>query len=101
MLEQIFSGLGAGYIAGAIEKETSFYFTFGDLKKTVIISRDSCRVADGKIQEEVDCVCKTDRDFFLKIWNEGYRPGMTDFMSGKIKSNDPFKLKMFLSAFGK
>ncbi len=71
------------------------------LKKTVVLTPEACRVEDGKTIEEVDCVCKTSSDFFLKIWNEGYRPGMGDFMSGKIKSNNPLTLKDFLAAFGK
>ncbi len=37
----------------------------------------------------------------MSIWNEGYRPGMADFLSGKIKTNDPTALQLFLRAFGK
>ena len=101
MIETIFSGLEASYAAGEIEAETSFYFSIEDIKKTVVLTPESCRVEDGKTIEAVDCVCKTDRDFFLKIWNDGYRPGMSDFMGGKIKSNNPLTLKDFLAAFGK
>ena len=101
MIETIFSGLEESYSSGVIDAETSFYFSIDDIKKTVVLTPDSCRVEEGKTIEEVDCVCKTSSDFFLKIWNEGYRPGMGDFMSGKIKSNNPLTLKDFLAAFGK
>ena len=101
MIETIFSGLEGSYAPGEIEAETSFYFSIGDIKRTVVLTPETCRVDEGKTIEEVDCVCKTDADFFLKIWNDGYRPGMTDFMGGKIKSNDPLTLKEFLTAFGK
>ena len=101
MIEAIFSGLEDSYSSGEIDEETSFYFSIGDIKKTVVLTPETCRVEDGKTIEKVDCVCKTDRDFFLQIWNEGYRPGMSDFMSGKIKSNNPLTLKDFLAAFGK
>lgn len=101
MVENIFSALEGSYSPGGIDSETSFYFSIGDIKKTVVLTPEACRVADGKTIDEVDCVCKTDSDFFIKIWDEGYRPGMSDFMSGKIKSNDPFKLKDFLAAFDK
>jgi putative sterol carrier protein len=101
MIETIFSSLEGSYSAAEIDAETSFYFSIDTIKKTVVLSPEACRVEDGKTIEEVDCVCKTGSDFFLKIWNDGYRPGMSDFMGGKIKSNDPFKLKEFLSAFGK
>lgn len=101
MIETIFSGLEDSYSSGVIDTETSFYFSIDDIKKTVVLTPEACRVEDGKTIEEVDCVCKTGSDFFLKIWNEGYRPGMGDFMSGKIKSNNPLTLKDFLAAFGK
>lgn len=101
MIETIFSGLEKSYSSGVIDAETSFYFSIDDIKKTVVLTPEACRVEDGKTIEEVDCVCKTSSDFFLKIWNEGYRPGMGDFMSGKIKSNNPLTLKDFLAAFGK
>jgi len=51
--------------------------------------------------ESAQCVCKTSPEFFLKIWDEGYRPGLKDFLSGTIKSNNPNELKTFLAAFGK
>ena len=101
MIETIFSGLEDSYASGMIDTETSFYFSIDDIKKTVVLTPEACRVEDGKTIEEVDCVCKTSCDFFLKIWNDGYRPGMGDFMSGKIKSNNPLTLKDFLAAFGK
>lgn len=101
MIEAIFSGLEGNYSPADIDAETSYYFSIEDIKKTVVLTPQTCRVEDGKTLETVDCVCKTDSDFFLKIWNDGYRPGMTDFIGGKIKSNDPFKLKDFLSAFGR
>jgi putative sterol carrier protein len=101
MIETIFSGLEESYSPGVIDAETSFYFSIDGIKKTVVLTLEACRVEDGKTIEEVDCVCKTSSDFFLKIWDEGYRPGMGDFMSGKIKSNNPLTLKDFLAAFGK
>ena len=101
MIETIFSGLEDSYSSGVIDAETRFYFSIDDIKKTVVLTPDACRVENGKTIEEVDCVCKTGSEFFLKIWNDGYRPGMGDFMSGKIKSNNPLTLKDFLAAFGK
>jgi len=101
MIEAIFAGLEEHYSSGVIDAETSFYFSIEDIKKTVVLSPEGCRVEDGKTIEAVDCVCKTDGGFFLKIWNDSYRPGMSDFMSGKIKSNNPMALKDFLAAFGK
>jgi len=39
--------------------------------------------------------------FFLKIWQEKYRPGMMDFVGGTIKSNNPSVLQEVLRSFGK
>lgn len=101
MVEDIFAGLGDTFVQGAVEKPISFYFSLGDIKKTVQLGPDSCEVSDGKVLENADCVCKTSPEFFLKIWQEDYRPGMKDFLSGTIKSNNPNELKDFLRGFGK
>lgn len=89
------------FVSGAIDKETTYYFSLGGFKKTVRLSPGNCVVEDGRTVENADCVCKTDEAFFLSIWEDGYRPGMGDFMSGKIKSNNPSALQLFLQAFGK
>jgi len=101
MVEAIFSGLPDVFIPQSVSSPVCFYFSLGDIKKTVILKPDSCTVEDGKSIENADCVCKTSTDFFEKIWNDGYRPGLKDFMSGTIKSNNPNDLKIFLAAFGK
>jgi putative sterol carrier protein len=101
MVEKIFASLSGLFVPGAVEEPISYYFSLGEIKKTVLLSPDSCLVEDGRTVESADCVCKTSGDFFEKIWNEGYRPGMADFLSGKIKSNDPGGLQIFLKTFGK
>lgn len=101
MVEKIFKELPQLFKPENVSAAVSFYFSLGDIKKTVLLSPGECSVNDGKTVESADCVCKTSGDFFLKIWNEGYRPGLKDFMSGTIKSNNPNELKTFLAAFGK
>jgi putative sterol carrier protein len=101
MIEQIFASLADSFKDEVVVKPTSYYFSLGGIKKTVLLSEDGCRVEDGRTVETADCVCKTSEEFFMSIWNEGYRPGMADFLSGKIKTNDPTALQLFLRAFGK
>ena len=101
MVEQIFNQLDEQYSAADIQHPASVYFSIDDTKKTVFMTPDSCRVEDGRTVENADCVCKTSGEFFLKVWNEGYQPGMKDFLSGAIKSNNPSLLKSFLTACGK
>ncbi len=101
MVEEIFANLGKHFQANKVAHKQVFYFSVDEVKKTVTLSPERVQVENGKTVEEADCVCKTSADFFLKIWQEGYRPGMGDFLSGKIKSNNPFALQAFLAAFSK
>lgn len=101
MVEEIFSGLGESFQADKVAKKQVYYFSVDEVKRTVTMSPHGVLVENGKTVEDADCVCKTSTEFFLKIWQEGYRPGMADFLSGKIKSNNPFALQEFLSVFGK
>ena len=99
--EDIFSAMPGSFVTGVVDTDTVYYFSLGDIKKTVRLSAARCVVEDGRTVEDADCVCKTDEAFFLSIWEDGFRPGMGDFMSGKIKSNNPPALQLFLQAFGK
>lgn len=101
MLDEIFAGLPGRYDASVFSEPVSFYFSLGECKKTVLCDSSGCTVSDGRVVEEADCVCKTSPELFLRIWNEGYRPGLKDFMTGTIKSNKPHALQDFLLGFGK
>ena len=101
MVEAIFAALERAYRPGAVTTPVSFYFSIDDVKRTVVLRPDGCRVTAGKTIEPADCVCKMGRDFFLRVWNDHYRPGLKDFLGGAIKSNDPAALQLFLKAFGK
>ncbi|MDX2481958.1 MAG: hypothetical protein QNK24_16675 [Desulfuromusa sp.] len=101
MVEQIFSEIPQNFHPDSASGPVSIYFSIDDVKKTVQISSSGCQVDNGRIVENADCVCKTSAEFFLKVWNEGYKPGLKDFLSGAIKSNNPELLKKFLAACGK
>ena len=101
MLEQIFSEIPQVYNSTTVDSPASIYFSIGEHKKTVELTPEACTVTSGKCVDNADCVCKTSPEFFLKVWNEGYQPGMKDFLSGAIKSNNPAILKTFLRACGK
>lgn len=101
MIENIFANLPQLFKPETIQSSVTYYFSLGKTKKTVKLSSTEINVEDGKTIDKADCVCKTSEEFFLKIWEENYRPGLKDFMSGVIKSNNPDKLKTFLTAFGK
>ena len=101
MAEDIFSTLQDDYRKGIFSVPTVFYFSVDAFKKTVTLDSEGCTIREGKAVEDADCVCKTNTEMLHRIWNEGYRPGVMDFMGGKIKSNAPQLLQQFLRAFGK
>lgn len=101
MQEDIFKTFQEKFKKGVFNVPTTFYFSIDDIDKTLTLDAESCLIEDGKTVEDADCVCKTSAAMFGRIWNEGYRPGIMDFMSGAIKSNAPQLLPQLLVAFSK
>ena len=101
MIDTIFASLPDSFVPGVVNEPLVYYFSLGATKKTIRLDAQNCTVEDGRTVDQADCVCKTDESFFVSIWNDGYRPSMGDFMSGKIKSNNPGALQLFLQAFGR
>lgn len=99
MIDGIFAEMANRYKKGGFQEKTVFYFTIDEIKKTLTCNSETCTVENGKTVENADCFCKTNRELFLKIVQTGYQPGMKDFMSGQIKSNAPFLLQQFMTAF--
>jgi len=57
-------------------------------------------VVNGKPDgSAADCVLKTSAELFTRIVREGYEPGVPEFMSGQVKSNDVALLQTFTRAF--
>lgn len=98
MIERIFEELCGCYRPGEISKPLTIYFSVDEIKKTVTLGPGCCRVEDGKTTEMADCVCKLGTEMLHRIWDEGYRPGVGDFLSGRIRSNKPEILQGFLRA---
>ncbi|RMG08992.1 MAG: hypothetical protein D6731_20730 [Planctomycetota bacterium] len=79
----------------------TFYFSLGEgpgQKWTVRLTPTECSAEQGKA-ENADCFLKTSEERFLKLLAGKWTPGVMDFMSGKIKSNDPTKLKLLKDCF--
>ena len=86
---------------GVFAERTSFYFSLDDAGITVILDAESYSAEHGKTVEEPDCSCKTGTEMFRRIWYDGYRPGIMDFLGGAIRSDAPLLLPQFLKSFGK
>jgi putative sterol carrier protein len=77
----------------------TYYFSLGDEEKwTVSIDEAGCVVRPGKT-EDADCFFKGSSEMFLDVWNGRHTPSAADFLTGKIKSNNPMLLKDFVAAF--
>ena len=97
----VFQGLTKRFQQGSVKQARTFYFSLGeDEKWTVSLSPDACRVVPGRT-EDADCFFKASKQMFLDVWAGNHTPSLTDFVSGRITSNDPLRLKDFVGAFEK
>jgi putative sterol carrier protein len=100
-VEAIFKGLCKRFNKANVTAERSYYFSLGENEKwTVRLTRDKCVVRKGK-NDEADCFFKGPAELFLDVWNGRHQLGPMDFLSGKVKSNNPVLLKDFVKAFQK
>jgi len=100
-VEAIFKSLCKRFNKDNVTAERSYYFSLGeDEKWTVQITKDKCSVKRGN-NEGADCFFKGPSELFLAVWNGEHQLGPMDFLSGKVKSNNPVLLKDFVKAFQK
>jgi putative sterol carrier protein len=98
---KVFERLPKLFEKGNVKQDRTFYFSLGDEEKwTVTLTKDKCTVKEGKT-EDADCFFKASEKMFLDVWSGNYTPGVKDFMTGAIKSNNPMLLKEFVGAFRK
>ncbi len=98
-LAEVFAELRERFQAGAVEKPVSYYFSLGEDRWTVKISKDECEVMPGKVVNPADCVLKTSPDIFTRIVREAYTPSPAEFVSGLVKSNNINLLFTFQKVF--
>jgi putative sterol carrier protein len=99
---EVFKGLPKMFNPEKVKAPRTFYFSLGDDEKwTVALQRDKCVVTAGKPEKDADCFFKASEEMFLNVWNGKHTPGPSDFLMGRIKSNNPLMLKEFVEAFKK
>ena len=101
MIEEIITEMESLFRKDVFAEKTTFYFSVDDAPITVIIDPQCYLVQREKPVRQADCSCKTDAEMFRKIWYDGYRPGIMDFLSAAIRCDAPLMLPQFLEAFGK
>jgi long-chain acyl-CoA synthetase len=102
-LVTLFAELESKFKPGVVPKPLSFYFTLGGdplAKWTVKVDASSCEIRPGKPEgSAADCVLKTSPEIFARIVREAYTPGVAEFLSGAVKSNDVELLLTFQKVF--
>ena len=100
----LFEHLESRFSPDHVKSPITWYFSLGegaDDKWTLSVTGEAVRFYPGKPQggAQADCVLKTDVRTFERMVREGYVPSMAEFMSGKVKTNNPQHLFSFKSIF--
>ena len=98
-IPKIFEKLPSRYKPGKLTAKTTYYFSVGDHKYTVVLEPERCSVEEGKTVDNADVVLKTTEKLFEKMVIEGKMPGPLDIARGKVKTNDPLGLKRMRDYF--
>jgi long-chain acyl-CoA synthetase len=102
-LVALFEELPGRFIKGRVDGPVSFYFSLGndpEGKWTLRLTPETCELVNAKPDGgTADCVLKTTPEMFTRIVREAYEPGVAEFMSGVVKSNDVALLQTFTRAF--
>ena len=100
-IAKIFKGLPKRFNKKNVKSERSYYFSLGDDEKwTVYVGRTTCTVEKGNAGE-ADCFFKGPAELFLAVWRGEHQLGPADFLTGRVKSNNPMLLKDFVKTFQK
>ncbi len=101
-IRSVFAALEARFRPGRVTTETTFFFELGSgpgQRWTVRVDAERCEIVEGPPASSADCKIATSPELFLKIVRREHTPGMLDLMTGRIRSNDPFKLSVLGQAF--
>lgn len=101
MIEAIIAEAESLFRKGVFVEKTSFNFILDEAIITIIVDAQSCSIYRGAVEGKADCSCETSAEMFRRIWYDGYKPGLMEFLGGAIKCDAPLLLPQFLKAFGK
>jgi len=102
-IEQALDKLKEKYHCDRIVAPRSWYFTLDGKegkRYTISVDKETISITEGKpTGGKADCVIKTTSDMLSRMILEGYVPSMTEFASGKVKTNAPNLLFEFQKVF--
>jgi putative sterol carrier protein len=100
-LAEAFADLQKRFKPGVVKSPMTFYFSLGEedgQKWSATFDAETMNYLPGKVDES-DVFLKMEEALFLQLLAGEYKPTLMDFMSGKIKSNDPLKLTFLKDCF--
>jgi len=98
-IAKIFKGLCRRFNKDNVRAERRYHFALGaDERWTVDVRRDGCTVREGP-DEGADVYFEGPAELFLDVWNGRHELGAMDFLSGRVRSNQPLALRDFVKAF--
>ncbi len=97
----VFEGLPQRFCGENVRAERSYCFVMGvDETWTVEVAKDRCAVRKGE-KADADVFFEASPQLFLDVWNGRHQLGLADFLTGRVRSNNPLLLKEFVAAFQK
>ena len=86
--DSLFGILGQKFRAGKTTKTIVYHFCIDDRDWTLVVSSEAFQVLDGK-PATPDCYLKTTSEIIIGTVRGEYKLSFADFLSGKIRSNNP------------
>ncbi|MGE5127492.1 MAG: hypothetical protein ACM3PV_14465 [Betaproteobacteria bacterium] len=98
-IAKIFKGLCKRFNKENVRAERCYHFALGERERwTVAVRKDGCSVHEGP-DEGADVFFEGPAELFLDVWNGRHALGPMDFLSGRVRSNQPLALKEFVRVF--
>ena len=98
-ISEIFDEMPNRYVAGIVTSDTSYYFSVGDHRYTIIAKATECIVLAGKHIQAADCVIVSQPNVFINLVIHGRRPSSRDLLLKRFKVSDLSKLMLLKELF--
>lgn len=98
-IPEIFAEMPNRYVPGIVTADTSYYFSVGEHKYTIIAKATECIVLFGKHVQNADCVIVSQPNVFINLVIHGRRPSSRDLLLKRFKVSDLSKLMQLKELF--
>ncbi|PYP85243.1 MAG: hypothetical protein DMF61_16845 [Blastocatellia bacterium AA13] len=98
-IADVFNSLSERFKAGKLTRTTTFHFLIEHESWTIAVGPTHCTVEEGQPTQVADCSLKTSKSVFMAIFRGEHKPSMMDFVTGKIRADNPMLLLALKDAF--